>query len=223
MSTPPPEPLPELNPYAPPEASLGEAPAGSADLAEAEAIRRAHIAHETSIRSLGFLHLLGGVILLLLLATVVAATFGTPAGERRSAFLFGMVAYVGFLTAINFALGVGLRGLRPWARWTDAVLIILSLLFNLGSVAFQTARGTDLGSLVLGLLASALIPGYILYLLLSPRGGVVFSAEYQSVIARTPHVKMRTSWLVKGCLIVLVVFLVVLALGGVGSFLFRPR
>ena len=50
----------------------------------------------------------------------------------------------------------------------------------------------------------AIIPSYILFLLLSKKGSMVFSPEYQAIIERTPHIQYRTSWIVKGCLIVLV-------------------
>jgi hypothetical protein len=46
-------------------------------------------------------------------------------------------------------------------------------------------------------LVGMLIAGYILYLLLSPKGAVVFSRPTREIIARTPHVKYRTSPILK--------------------------
>jgi hypothetical protein len=54
------------------------------------------------------------------------------------------------------------------------------------------------------LLGMMIIPGYILYLLLSPKGSMVFSPEYWEAIERTPHIKYKTSWLLKGCLILFI-------------------
>ena len=67
MSTllPPPPPEDLVNPYAAPATEIGSEPTGldaDGDLAEAEAIRPAHIGHEASIRSLGSLHYLGAIL-----------------------------------------------------------------------------------------------------------------------------------------------------------------
>ncbi len=42
-----------------------------------------------------------------------------------------------------------------------------------------------------------LIYTYVLYLLLSSKGTMVFSPGYQAIIPQTPHVKYKTSWIVK--------------------------
>jgi hypothetical protein len=211
MPTLPPDPSPELNPYAPPEANLGEMPVPSADLAEAEAIRRKHIAQETSIKSLGSLQLLGGSLLLLVLAGFLAATI-VPGPGRSGLVMYGMAAYLALLAAISFALGFGLRNLRPWARWITAVLIMLSLLASIVSLAVEGVAGGQAAGIGARFVGSAIIPVYILHLLLSAKGSMVFSPEYQTIIARTPHVKMKTSWLVKGCLIVLVALFTMIVL-----------
>ena len=49
-----------------------------------------------------------------------------------------------------------------------------------------------------------LIVGYILYLMLSEKGSVVFSPAYKEIIARTPHIKYRTSLILKIALAVFV-------------------
>ena len=216
MSVPPPE--PELNPYAPPEAELIELVAiAPSDLAEAEAVRRAHITHETSIKALGALHLIGALVGFSWL--IAYAGFGIQhAGGGMDAILSIVpLLILLFFTSINLALGIGLRGLRLWARWIDVALIGFALLSNLLSVILAAIWG--LGEFELGVpLASSIIPGYILYLLLSPRATAIFSPGYRDIIARTPHVKMKTSWLVKGCLIVLVTFLLLFIVAGFVSF-----
>ena len=52
-----------VNPYAAPETPLTGAPVGSSPaLAEQEAIRRKYLNHEASVKSVGSLHILGGIL-----------------------------------------------------------------------------------------------------------------------------------------------------------------
>jgi hypothetical protein len=63
---------------------------------------------------------------------------------------------------------------------------------------------------ILGLLAfplETLINGYILYLLNSKKGTIVFPDEYKQVIAATPEIKYKTPaavWLLLGFIVVVV-------------------
>jgi hypothetical protein len=207
MAGPPrvPEPEHSVNPYAAPEAPIGEAPAaGPAELAEAEAVRRAHLNHEANIRSVGSLHILGAV--LSFFGLVVMAVAWDPAG-RATAFAMPVFAvYLGFFL-INLALGIGLTRLRPWARWLETALIGLYLALNaVTTFGALFMVGPAAGPVLFGATVTWTILGAILWLLLSRKGAVVFSPEYQDVIARTPHIKYKTSFLAK--------FLLVLILGG---------
>lgn len=47
--------------------------------------------------------------------------------------------------------------------------------------------------------------GYVLYLLRSRKGAVVFSPEYRAVIEKTPHVRYKQSRLVWGFVVLLVI------------------
>ena len=67
------------------------------------------------------------------------------------------------------------------------------------------SNGRDAGSVIGSFLVMSLTLSYILYLLLSKMSSMVFSPEYRLIIERTPHIKHRTSWIAKGCLILLVV------------------
>ena len=73
----------------------------------------------------------------------------------------------------------------------------------------------------IGLLAfpiGTLINAYVLYLIFSAKGKMVFSDEYRAVIEQTPHIKYRTSiivWIVLGLLLLLIAF------GIFGAFSFR--
>lgn len=64
---------------------------------------------------------------------------------------------------------------------------------------------------VLGLLAipiGTIISAYFLYLLASKKGEFVFSEEYAQVRAATPEIKYRTSRIVWGFLIALILLIV---------------
>jgi len=149
-----------------------------------EAIRREHINHEASIKTLGALYLLGGIFM------IPGGLFmiSEPTKDAGSAMGGGLLA----LGLLQLALGLGVRKFRPWSRWAATILATLGLL------AFP-----------IGTLINALVLGY----LLSKKGATVFSTDYQSVIAATPHVKPKTSivvWIVLG------VFILIIVLGLIG-------
>jgi hypothetical protein len=102
-------------------------------------------------------------------------------------FALGAALFLLTVGGLQLWVGLGLRKLRPWTR------IAAGILSGIGLIAFP------LGTL---------INGYILYLLFSKKGSTVFSADYQRVIADTPHIKYRTSilvWIVLGLLVLVVV------------------
>jgi hypothetical protein len=162
------------NPYAAPAARVEDVAQDPA----AEAIRREHLSHEASIKAVGFLYYLGGV--LVTLGTLVA--IGGAAKEPAGAAVMLLVLAIG---VAQFVAGWGVRALRPWGRVVGCVLSGLGLLgFPLGTI----------------------INAYILYLFLSKKGRTIFSPEYQQVIAATPHVKYKTSiavWIYLGLIVVL--------------------
>jgi hypothetical protein len=193
----------EINPYAPPSAAIGEEPIDlipAGDLAAAEAIRRAHLGHEASVKSIGSLHFLGAIFGFL--------GVGLAAFEA----LFGGVLINVMLSGLHLALGIGLTRLQTWARWTDVVLISFSLLMVMVALVASVFLGTY--PVLLIYLIAALIPAYMLYLLVGPKASTVFSPEYKAIIARTPHIKYRTSLLVK---IVLAIFVTIILLAIVGA------
>jgi len=126
-------------------------------------------------------------------------------GEEGSTRFLAVVGYVLFVASVNLAMGIGLTGLKTWARWTEVVLSSLSICYTL-LVAGLSARTSE----ILGQLAFfAIVPAFILILLLSPKGAMVFSPEYRTIIYWTPHIKYQTSVLLKGCLIFLVAVVVI--------------
>jgi hypothetical protein len=143
----------------------------------AELIRKEHIKHEASVKSVGLLYFLAAALMLLV------GIFSAVSGQGEG-ILIGLILLV--LGAAQVWVGIGLRGLKAWARIPTAILSGLGLL------------GFPIGTL---------INGYILYLVLSAKGKTVFSDEYQRVIEQTPHIKYRTSivvWILLGLLLLLV-------------------
>jgi hypothetical protein len=152
----------------------------------AEDIRNEHIKHEASVKSVGVLYFIGAFIMILLGGIMLIATAGLGVLEALV-----LVCLAGF----QFATGLALRRLKRWAR------IVAGIFSGVGLLGFP------LGTI---------INGFILYLLFSKKGKMVFSPEYQEVIAQTPHIKYRTSivvWIALGILLLLVL------LGVVGIFL----
>jgi hypothetical protein len=175
------------NPYASPTADVSpflDTPPGS--LADMERVRREYLNHEASIQSIGTLYYLSAALMLFV---ALAHLVGLPGRPVAPGGLLFAALWAGF-AAINILLGRGLRRLRPWVRTPVGIFAGLGLL------------GFPLGTL---------ISIYILYLLFSRKGAMVFSPAYQEILRQTPHIRYRTSAVALGCLIVFVV-LVVLAM-----------
>lgn len=154
---------------------------GVVSIPNAEETRKQYLKHEASVKSAGFLYYLGGVAMFLIgLGGILAVR---PGGVEIVPSFFLVVLGVG-----QFWTGTGLRRLKPWAR------IPTGILSGIGLIGFPI--GT-------------LINGYILYLVFSQKGKMVFSEEYRTVIEQTPHIKYRTSiivWIVLGLLLALILF-----------------
>lgn len=180
------------NPYAPPEArvdDVSDAPAG------AEAIRREYIKHEASVRSIGVLYYIGGVVMVIAAIGLLAAFLGANEVESRAS-LVGMLAVYTPLGALSIFVGRGIRQLAGWARTAVTVLSVIGLL------------GFPIGTL---------INGYILYLLHCAKGKRIFEPDYADIVAATPFVKYRTSavvWVVLGLLLLVILASVLVGVMG---------
>ena len=145
---------------------------------QTELIRKAHIKHEASVKSVGLLYFLGFAILIL---SGLVGFASDKAGSSLAALLLLVFG------AAQIYVGIGLRGLKPWSR------VPTGILSGIGLLAFPI--GT-------------LINGYILYLIFSKNGVTVFSEEYKRVIEETPHIRYRTSivvWILLALVLVLIV------------------
>ena len=153
----------------------------------AEQIRKDHIKHEASVKSVGFLYFLGAAFLIL------AGVGGLVTGDGVSMAVGLVLACFGIL---QIWVAIGLRRLKSWARIPTAILSGIGLLvFPFGTI----------------------INGYILYLVLCQKGKTVFSDEYKLVIEQTPHIKYKTSiivWIFVGILLLLIGFGLLAALFG---------
>lgn len=185
--------------WTPPRAEVKDV--GLSGNPDAPEIRRAHLNHEASIKAIGILYYLGaigaivGAIGLGLL--LIAGDLPGPKADDMSA---GVVAVVGVLIlalgALYLWLGRGMRTLKSSVRIPAGVLAGLGLL---------------------GFPVGTLINSYILYLLFSKKGTMVFSDEYKQIIADTPDIKYRTSiivWIFLALIVAAIIFGIVAGRSG---------
>ena len=114
--------------------------------------------------------------------------------------------------------GYGLRRLESWVRIPVAILCGLGLLGGVQALANPVAGRQAAGSAV-GTVLGMAINVYIIYLVWCAKGKFVCSDEYHAIIAETPHIKYKTSIIVK----IFAGLLVLIVVCGVLSFLFLPR
>ena len=184
----------DFNPFQAPETVAVASDAMNND----EQIRTEHIAHESSIKSVGFLYLLGAVINAVLLVTAVSAM---NRGARVDT-----VRLIAFLLQLAWLLptSIGLIRLAPWSRWMGLIFVIVNSVVMLGSVQPVAAPVIPI---------ILIINGYIFSLFVRAKARMVFSPEYRDIIQRTPHVRRKTSRLLVGCLGVLLLFILVAVIG----------
>ena len=149
------------------------------------AIRQAHLNTEASLRSIGLLYYLGAAISLF--AIVHAVRDPTMTARYRIAMCILLI----LVAAIQIVTAGWLRKLDPRARVPATVLSGIGLLgFPIGTI----------------------ISGYILYLLHSKMGKFVFTPEYRQIVATTPEIRYKMSF-VRLLVIAFVALLVLLAVG----------
>ena len=174
-----------FNPYEAPQAPVLTVERESPD----EIVRKRHIAHEASVKSVGLLYWLGGGLVSFFSVIAMMSVF---APHSRSPELgFPIISLV--LGVVNIWTGTEVRKLTKTGRRMSAVFAAIGLL------AFPV--GT-------------LINIYIFYLLFSQKGTMVFSAAYKEIIAATPHIKYKTSIVIWILLALVVLFFLVVVAGG---------
>ncbi len=169
----------EFNPYAP---TSNVSPVEAAT--DVEGYRKKYLSHEASVKSIGALYMIGAVFLIPMgLISLGAVGVGNLPGADKVVLAVLAMVYLS-LGVFQAFVAVGLRRLRSWARIAAAILSAIGLI------------GFPIGTL---------ISAYFLYLLLSEKGSIVFSDEYQRVIEQTPHIKYKTSvvvWIFLGLLVI---------------------
>ncbi len=207
-----PGPPEEFNPYGAPQADLAPAHEVHPEFGEIEAIRRKYLSHEASVKSIGSLYYLSGILLIM---GCIALGYSIAANQLNMAgtFVFVLVIYVG-LAVLNFSLGYGLTHLKTWARWVAVVFGCLYFVIAFVQLILSGQSGPEqAGAAFAGLLIPGLIVSYVLYLLVSAKGSYVFSASYQEIIRLTPHIKYKSGCLVKFLLALVISVICVGVLG----------
>ena len=178
------------NPFEPPKAEI-ETQADGLEYLEAD--RQAHIAREKSLRTLGWLNLIGsGMSIIIGFAFIL---LGEPEGVDMGAwdFVVGLMAGI-----LGLWVGWALLKLRKEAQIGIVIQFVIALpgLFEIG--------GIGVWALLLNVL--------FLYLVFSSRGKRVLKPDYKEVIRQTPHVRYRTPFWLWAILFVLLAFLAIMLL-----------
>ena len=161
--------------------------------AEAEELRRSHLRYERTIRALGGLYYLIGLLNCLVGFTGLNEYFfGGPKAEAGSSFTSSPMPGLVFVAVglFVFATGRALRQLKPSALTPTLFISALGL--------FAFPVGTIFG-------------GAVLLQINSKQSKYVLSPEYAELVAKTPDLKAKTSGAVKFLLAVVVLILVALA------------
>ena len=163
----------EENPY---QSPVTESPVNDLPVSNSEIIRKEHLSHEASIKSIGVLYWLSGLFLLLM-------GIGQISNVARDVSPLEGIVVMGFLILLGcfqFWMGFGIRKIKKWIKIPLIIFSVIGLL---------------------GFPAGTLINIYILFLVLGKKGKMVFSDEYKEIIRETPHVKYKTSkamWIILG-------------------------
>jgi serine/threonine protein kinase len=163
------------------------------DAPEAETIRRAHIQHEASIKSVGTLYSIGAVLIGISAAGVpLVSCFDTSTGEAIFGLMLGGL-FAG-LAVQSFRVGEGLKRLdrkvRVWG--TVLALFLIFAYFSIGIYVIFLPVG------VIGI--------YVISLLNSSKAARIFAEDYADIVKQTPHVTGRSSQVLLGILAAMVGF-----------------
>ena len=153
-----------------------------------EAIRRRYLSHEASAKSIGSLHLCGGLVCILI-------AIGLWFMPLQRSILNGPAISLALAGVVMFVFAVAAHRLKRWSRLPSSVLAVV----------------TGLAAFIVGIPIAA----YFLYVMFSANGQMVYSEEYREIIEQTPHVKYKTpaiAWTVLLLVIGLIGFGVVISL-----------
>ncbi len=135
---------------------------------EVEQVRRSHLNAEANIKGLGLLYLIVGILGTIGILTNPTQSQAEPGSAEAIGYLVGTILF----PLCFLVLGYGLRKLSTVAR------IIAGILSAFGLIAVPV--GTAISIL-------------LLYILFCKKGRFVTTPAYREIIAKTPHVKRKTS------------------------------
>jgi hypothetical protein len=183
------------NPFAAPATSerVPEPTEGPDD----EAIRRAHIAREALVRSIGGLVCLLGIGCVGIGIWIVLTPF-----QATGAMVLGMALIIAF-GALYLAAGMLIRRLHPLGR------SIISVLFGLVFLQTATQAARHLDRIAGGQVVILVLVPLLIAPLWAGRARMVFSRRYRlAIVPATPDVRYRTPpwlWLLAGLLLIAVI------------------
>lgn len=186
----PSQPPADFNPFQAPDTT----DVATEGLSDIEHIRREHISHESSVKAIGVLYVLGVLLNLVILVGAVAA-INRGAQIDTARFILQIA-----LILLLLPTSIGLIKLKYWARWTAVVFVIANTTLVISNIPVSG---------VPPIIIILVINVYILSLMLSRKANMVFSDEYKQIIKQTPHIKRKTSRILVGCLVILVTIVIV--------------
>jgi hypothetical protein len=187
------------NPYAAPGAEIR--PYAAEELVDGGpvSIRRAFHRRERSIKRLAWVNLLvailwlpaaAGSLFFLMLSTLrgagvdIVPSLRLPPTLPTGGPLVAITAFHLGVFSLSIALLIGLRALRSWARWT--MVGLASFLLVAGCLtAFLSRRSFALLLFDVAFAGCGLLLAAIIYVLVAPPSGKVFTREYRDAVAQT--------------------------------------
>lgn len=151
-----------------------------------EAIRLAHIKHESDIKAVGSLYAFFGVIMALSLLTM---GWRMVLGGYTKVDLFNGL-WLSLAASLALGLGGGLQNLASWVRIPAVIISIL-----LGILSVVTIVGPFMN-------------GYVIWLLLSQKGQTVMAPGYQKIVKQTSDMKHPSSVRAVFLILMLVLFII---------------
>ncbi len=163
------------NPYATTAPSLSSGSYRSGPVSgDANSIRKFHLPHESAIKGFALLYAIAsGFYILCAVAAVIATVYVLATGLNGAAAVAALIYAIGYFVVgllIGFVAS-GLYKLNDVGRIGGAIFAVLSLC--------AIPLGTILGA-------------YLLYLLFSEKGNVIFSSTYRSVVKQTRDIRPYT-------------------------------
>jgi hypothetical protein len=186
-----------LDPYAPPHAETAEPDGPVSDL-DPRRIPLAYLDRAHTIKRIGWVNFLLAIIWapaaigtsLMSLLMIVRALGLNPVDYQFPRNMPTGIEWVALTIfhvgsfALNVAVGIGLRRLRPWARGVEIAFAIVLLLICLTYACDVFVNRKPLALLLMTSVPGIILAGLGLLILLSPTTARIFSPPYRELIQR---------------------------------------